>query len=125
MASKGSEGADYRDRWIRCTPTEVQIRAYYVPWGTKRIPYGTIKGIRKVAMGAFTGRGRIWGSSNPRYWASLDPARPGKQVGLILDLGRRVKPFITPDDPDAVERTIRARAGIASDDDGPGRAPVV
>ncbi|HUI04831.1 MAG TPA: hypothetical protein VLZ77_14925 [Acidimicrobiales bacterium] len=125
MAPKGTDGGDYRDRWIRCTPTELQIRAYYFPWGTKRIPYGTIKGVRRVAMGTLTGRARIWGSANPGYWASLDPGRPGKQVGLILDLGRRVKPFITPDDPEAVERTIRARAGIASDEGGPGRAPVV
>ena len=123
--ASSSNGGDYRDRWIRCTPTEVQVRAYYFPWGTKRIPYGTIKGVRRVTMGPLTGRARIWGSSNPRYWASLDPRRPGKQVGLILDLGRRVQPFITPDDPDAAEQAIRARAGLGPGDEGEGSAPLV
>jgi hypothetical protein len=63
-------------------------------------------------MGAATGRARIWGTANPGLWAHLDPQRPRKRAGLILDLGRRVKPFITPDDPDAAEAAIRERAGI-------------
>ena len=27
----------YRDRWISCSETEIVVRGYYVPWGTKRI----------------------------------------------------------------------------------------
>ncbi|MER6980745.1 hypothetical protein [Streptomyces carpinensis] len=65
-------------------------------------------------MSALTGRGRIWGTANPRYWASLDPRRPRKQAGLILDLGRFVRPFITPDDAEAVERIIRERTGLGT-----------
>ena len=29
----------YRDRWIECSPEGISIRAYYFPWGTKRIAY--------------------------------------------------------------------------------------
>jgi hypothetical protein len=71
---------DYHDRWISCTPDGITIRGYSFPWGT----------------------------GNPRYWASLDPRRPGKRAGLLLDVGRGVTPLITPDDPGAVEDCIRA-----------------
>ena len=105
----------YRDRWIACTDDAVVIRGYYFPWGTKRIPYSSIRRIRRVPIGAFTGRGRIWGSTTLRYWASLDPGRPGKDTALILDTGRPILPFITPDRPDAVEAIIRERSGAESD----------
>ena len=90
----------YRDRWIDCSPDRIRIRGYYFPWGTKRIPCSSVRSVRRVDIGAFTGKGRIWGTANPRYWASLDPQRRNKRVGLILDVGRFVRPFITPDDPD-------------------------
>jgi hypothetical protein len=90
----------------------MEIRGYYFPWGTKRIPYRAIRSVRRVEMDVFHGRGRIWGTANPRYWASLDPKRPTKRVGLILDLGRFVHPFVTPDDPDQAEAVIRERAGL-------------
>lgn len=104
--------ADYRDRWIECDADGLRIRGYYVPWGTKRIRYGSIRSVRRVDLGVLTGRGRIWGTANPRYWASFDPGRPNKQVGLILDLGGFVRPLITPEDPDAVEACIRAHTAL-------------
>lgn len=103
-------GALYHDRWIDCTTDEVLIRGYYFPWGTKHIPYSSIRSVRRVKMGTFTGKGRIWGSTTLRYWASLDPGRPSKSEALILDTGARVLPFITPDDPDAVAAAIRERS---------------
>lgn len=103
---------DYRDRWIECTSDEVRVRGYYFPWGTKRIPYKNIRGVTQVKLTALRGKGRIWGTANPRYWLSLDPQRPRKNCGLVLDLGRYVHPFITPDDCDEVERIIRQRAGL-------------
>jgi hypothetical protein len=102
----------YRDRWISCDDDEIRVRAYYFPWGTKRIPYGSIRGIRRVTMGRLRGRGRIWGTGNLKYWASLDPGRPSKSVAFILDLGRHVSPFLTPDDPEAFERAVRAHTSI-------------
>lgn len=104
--------SDYHDRWIACTPDGLRIRAYYIPWGTKTIPYRSIRAIRRVPLGLLTGRARLWGTANPRYWASLDPRRPVKRYALILDVGAPVQPFITPDDPRAVEAIIRERAGL-------------
>jgi hypothetical protein len=105
---------EYHDRWIVCTPAEIRIRGYYFPWGTKRIPYSAIRGVRRVATSAMRGRFRIWGTTNPRYWASLDPGRPSKRVAFVLDLGRVVSPFVTPDDPDAFEAVVRLHAELAA-----------
>jgi hypothetical protein len=93
--------AQYRDRWIECSEQEIRIRGYYFPWGTKHIPYTAIRSVRRIAMGPLTGRGRIWGTGNPRYWAGLDPERATKDVAFVLDVGRAVRPFVTPEDPDA------------------------
>jgi hypothetical protein len=104
---------DYRDAWIECTAEEIRIKGYYFPWGTKRIPYSSLKGYRRFNLSALRGKGRIWGTANPRYWASLDPARPKKSVGFILDLGKAVHPFVTPADPDGFEAAIRQGANLA------------
>ena len=116
---------EYRDRWIECTPGDVVIRGYYFPWGTKRIPYSRIRGVRRVRLGVPRGKARIWGTANPRYWASLDPRRPSKKTGLVLDLARAVRPLITPDDPAAVEALIRERTDLPAAADTPTRAPII
>jgi hypothetical protein len=111
----------YRDRWITCTEDGILIRWYYL-WGRKQIPYTAIRSARRVRLSALRGKARIWGTANVRYWASLDPGRPGKQIGFVLDIGGQVSPFITPDDPAAVEQIIRERAGLREiplDDTGP------
>jgi hypothetical protein len=103
----------YHDRWITCTDEAIVIRWYYL-WGAKRIPYSRIRSAERVDLGAFTGKLRIWGTSNFRYWASLDPGRPRKEAALILDLGGAVRPFVTPEDVQAVEDIIVVRARLAS-----------
>jgi len=108
----------YRDQWIECTDDALIIRGYYFPWGTKRVPYRSIREVRRVPIGGLTGRGRIWGSSTLRYWASLDPGRLHKKTALILDNGQRILPFITPDDPAAVVAAIREHS-TATIVDGP------
>ncbi len=112
--SAGKEAAveTYRDRWISCDDDGIRVRAYYFPWGTKHIGYGSVRGMKRVTMSALRGRARIWGTANFGYWASLDPKRPTKSVAFVLDLGRSVSPFLTPDDPDAFERVVRARTSI-------------
>jgi hypothetical protein len=99
---------DYEDKWIRCTPEAIEVRGYYFPWGTKHIPYGSIRSIQRVNLGALTGRARVWGTANPGRWASFDPRRASKKVGFDLQLESRVKPLITPADPDAFETAVRA-----------------
>jgi hypothetical protein len=125
MPGGGILDSRYRDRWIECSADRIQIRGYYFPWGTKQIPYSSIRSVRRVEMSTFGGKGRIWGSANPRYWASLDPQRPKKSVGLILDVGRFVRPFITPDDPDAFEAVIREHVDLGTPIEGSGSGPFI
>jgi hypothetical protein len=98
----------YSDRWITLDDRELTIRGYYLPWGAKRIPYD-----------------RIWGTANPRVWASFDPLRPTKRTGFLIDNGGSITPLITPDDPEAAEAALRAhlRSGVLSE--GSRRAPIV
>jgi hypothetical protein len=103
--------AVYKDRWIELTDHDVVVRGYYFPWGTKRIPYSSIRSLERVAVTPLRGQWRIWGSGDLRHWANLDPRRPRKSVGYFLDLGRRVVPFLTPDEPDAFEEALRPHLG--------------
>lgn len=64
----------------------------------ERLP---LTGLNKVP------RWRIWGSGDFVHWCNLDPSRTRKEVALVLDLGRRVRPTITPDEPEVVERILR------------------
>jgi hypothetical protein len=102
---------NYREKGIVCADDILEIRHYYL-WGSKKVAYRSILGVQRVTMAALKGKGRIWGTANSAYWTNLDTMRPSKKEGLILDLGKRVKPFITPDDPDRVETIIRDRAQL-------------
>jgi hypothetical protein len=115
--------ADYDDGIITCDSEGIRIRGYYFPWGTKDIPYTSIKGVQRVTLGTLRGKLRIWGTGNMKYWANLDTKRPSKSVGLILDIGKAVKPFITPDDADAVETLVRERAGLGPSDGSSAPSP--
>lgn len=101
----------YQDDWISCTDEAIVIRCYYF-WGPKTIPYAAIRSARLVDIGPGHGTGRIWGTANPRYWASLDPGRSRKNAALILDVGAAVSPVITPDDVARVAEIIRQLAGL-------------
>jgi hypothetical protein len=49
------------------------------------------------------------GALNPRYRLPRDVHRATKQTLLILELGRWVKPCITPEDPARVIALLRDR----------------
>jgi hypothetical protein len=101
----------YRDPFISCTEDAITVRWYYL-WGSKHIPYSHIRSVKIVTLTPIRGKYRIWGTGNPRYWASLDPGRPGKDKGVILDLGRSVRPLLTPDDVPAFTRVLSGQAGL-------------
>jgi hypothetical protein len=101
-------GDEYSDPRVEATPEGLRIRRYYLPFGDKRIGWGKIRSVGRVEVGALRGRWRMWGTANPRYWANLDPGRPRKKVGFVIDLGRGVSPFVTPDDPARFEAAVRA-----------------
>ncbi len=118
--------ATYTDRWIELNENELTIRGYYFPWGpAKRIPYEKIRHVTRVTLGAINGRARIWGTANPGVWTNLDPRRPTKHTGFLIDYGRGITPLLTPDDPEAAERSLRAHLADGIISEGSRRAPIV
>jgi hypothetical protein len=103
---------DYDDGIIICNAQGIEIRRYYFPAGSKRVAYSQIKGLQRLDMSPLKGKLRIWGTGNFTIWANLDMQRPHKAVAFIIDNNKRVKPFVTPDDPDAFETVVRERAGL-------------
>jgi hypothetical protein len=100
-----------------CGPDRLEIHSYYFPFGTKSVPYSQVRGLQRIAITGFlSGKWRLWGTGNPRYWANRDTKRPRKTVGFVVDLGRRISPIVTPDKPDAFESTLRERANLAPGD---------
>jgi hypothetical protein len=117
----------YGDRRIECASTYLLFRVYYFPLGwPKALPYRRIRAVERFSLTAWAGKWRIWGTTSPCYWANLDPGRPRRWVGLIPYLPGLVRPWISPDDPDAVEAILnegRGRAGRGWSSRGDGRRP--
>jgi hypothetical protein len=99
-----SQATLYNDHQIVCDNEGVLIRRYY-PWGSKRIPYTSIKTVRLLPIRIR--KWRLWGSGDLRHWWNLDPYRPKKNMALELDTGHWIRPTITPDDVDAVEKVLK------------------
>jgi hypothetical protein len=105
----------YDDGTIVCGPDQLEIRSYYSPFGTKRVPYTQVEGLQRIEIkGLWSGKWRLWGTGNPRYWANLDTRRPRKKVGFVVDLGHAASPVVTPDQPDTFESVLRDRADLAT-----------
>ncbi len=102
----------YDDGAIRCDEHGLSIRHYYL-WGTKRIPYAAIKGVQTLPLTGLqkVRKWRLWGTGDVVHWWNLDLHRPRKSVALVIDVGGRVHPTITPNDPQAVARIIEASIG--------------
>ena len=95
----------YDDGRIVCDDDGLTIRWYYL-WGQKRIPWVAIRSARQFPLGRVRGKWRLWGSGDFVHWYNLDRSRPGKKAGFELDTGRRIRPTITPDDPETVARIV-------------------
>ena len=110
---KGGPGAtavsEYSDRLITIRDATLAIRRYYFPFATtKTIPLRAIKSARELELGPMTGRWRFWGSSGARQWFNLDPSRRHKTNGIVFDVGKKVEPVVTPDDPAAFRKALAA-----------------
>lgn len=104
--------SEYRDSRIECDDTEVRIRGYYFPWGTKHIAYRSIRSMERFSLTELGGKGRIWGTGDFRHWANLDPERLHKEVGFQLDIGKQIVPLVTPDRPDEFEAVVREHTDL-------------
>jgi hypothetical protein len=100
----------YDDGKIACDDAELIVRRYY-PWGAKKVPYSSIRSVKRRPLRPIRGRWRLWGSGDFKHWWNLDLRRPHKTVALEIELGRRAVPTITPNDPNAVERILKEHMG--------------
>jgi len=106
----GVTEARYEDAGLLLDDEGITIRRYYFPLATpKRISYSDIQGIKTKPISWNSGKGRFWGASDPRYWFPLDIHRGSKKTLLVLDVGRRVKACITPENPERVIELLRER----------------
>ncbi|WP_445169512.1 hypothetical protein ACTXG7_09410 [Mycolicibacterium sp. Dal123E01] len=100
----------YRDKFIVLDGDGVTILRYYFPMATpKRIAYSDIRRVLVEDMNWLTGKGRFWGAAIPNTWMPMDWGRMSKDKVIVLDVGARVKPCVTPDDPDRVAALIKER----------------
>jgi hypothetical protein len=104
----------YEDPGLLLDENGITIQRYYFPLASpKRIAYHDIRGIKAQPMNWLSGKGRIWGTSDPRYWFPLDRRRGRKQTLRIPGVGSRVRPCVTPEDPDRVVELLRARVPVS------------
>jgi hypothetical protein len=100
----------YEDPNLTLDDEGITIRRYYFPLAnSKRIAYSDIQGIKSEQMSWSSGKGRIWGAGDPRYWFPLDVRRGRKSTLLVIDVGRKVRPCITPEDPAKVIEILKAQ----------------
>lgn len=103
----------YEDAGLTLDEDGITIKRYYFPFANaKRVAYSDIQGIKSQQMGWASGKARIWGASDPRYWFPLDARRGRKSTLLVIDVGRRVRACITPDHPDKVIKILRAKVKV-------------
>jgi hypothetical protein len=116
----------YDDGKLVCGPNGLEIHSYYFPSGTKHVPYPQIQGLQRIEItGVWSGKYRLWGTGNPHYWANRDVRRPWKSVGFVVDLGRRVNPIVTPDDPLTFESVLRRAANLGAGNARPLKGPFI
>ncbi len=98
---------EYDDGLVAITDNGLVIRRYDLLLRPKRLRYEEIRAVEEAPLGRLRGKWRIWGSGNLRSWFNLDWHRPNKDTGLVLDLGKRITPVITPDDPSRAVSALR------------------
>lgn len=97
----------YDDGRVKCTDHEIIIRHYYL-MRPKRIAYSAIRHVVRTPLGSI-GKRRIHGSGDLVHWFNFDPGRRHKTTALVLYLDGRIRPVITPDEPDRVAAELAAR----------------
>jgi hypothetical protein len=110
---------DYRDPLLRIEGGTLTIRRYGFPLRDRSIRLTEIRQAVDLPIGRWSGRWRLWGSGDFRPWWNLDVGRRRKTRAFELDIGSRVRPVVTPDDPEAFADALRADGVIVRKTDRP------
>ena len=99
----------YDDDAVTLDETGIIVKNYYLPGRPRTIRYDEIVHAEIIDLGFGTGRHQLVGIGplRPRLFFHWDRKRSTKSRGLSLDLGRRLRLAITPDDPERVLAHIR------------------
>ena len=95
--------AIYDDVVVRIDQETVLVKSYLLPGRQREIRRDAIVGVWAVELGPFSGRYRLVGLGFrwPRNFFHWDTRRSKKGRGIVLDVGRFLRPVITPDDHEA------------------------
>lgn len=107
LDSTAGGATSYGDHTVTIDGDGITIRAYTFPLARpKRLAFSDIE---SVAIKPTTGwsRWRLWGSSNFRDWFPLDRSRTKAEHFVEFDVGGRVRPSITPREPETVAEIVR------------------
>ena len=98
----------YDDTTLTVDADGLTIKRYYFPLARpKRIAFDEITGVEVRPTGIMS-KWRLWGSHNAVTWMPLDMGRARKDHLVEFDLGGRIKPAVTPDEPERVAALVRA-----------------
>jgi hypothetical protein len=104
--------ATYDDAAVTLDETGITVKNYYLPGRPRTIRYDDIVHAEIVDLGFGTGRHQLVGIGplRPRLFFHWDRKRSTKSHGISLDLGRRLRLAITPDEPARVLAYVRSHA---------------
>ena len=110
----------YQDDVVRMDDDGIVIRRYYWPGIPKRVAYADIANFTPRALKAWQGQYRVHGLDVRGRWYSHDRHRGEKEMAIDLDIGRPIRPVLTPLDPDAVVEILSQKVrGEGSSDNEP------
>ena len=100
------------DDAVTLDETGITVKNYYLPGRPRTIRYDDIVQAEVIQLGFFTGRHQLVGIGplRPRLFFHWDRKRSTKSHGISLDLGRRLRLAITPDEPTRVLAYVRNHA---------------
>lgn len=104
----------YADDVVRMNDETIAIRRYYWPRGRKRIDYRDIREQKTRTLTAWKGQYRLHGMDLRGRWYSRDRNRAEKDLAIDLDVGKRIRPVITPDDPTQVLEILNQRTATST-----------
>lgn len=94
----------YQDRSLIIDDDGITITSYLWPGNHRSIPFSSIVAFEEIAVGTFSGRHRLVGFEFRRLrdFFPWDTRRSASSRAIAVDVGRRVRPIISPEDYERV-----------------------
>ena len=98
----------YEDRSLLIDDDGITITSYFWPGHRRHIPFSSIVAVEEIPLETFSGRYRLVGFELRRLrdFFPWDTHRSATSRAIALDIGRRVRPVISPEDHEQVLKLI-------------------